>query len=85
MRKNIARLRLLLFAFVLAAAALLASAPGARACSGDWCGCYIEEQACISGNCSGPTDTRCILQCRAVGRACEKGCCGGGYDGPIDY
>jgi hypothetical protein len=78
MRKHIVRLRFMLFALVLAAGGVLAFQPGARAwCSGDLCGCYIEEQLCIQDFCGGgPTPPMdCVLACRREAKKCEKACC----------
>lgn len=73
------RKKLLLLLMLVTLLASLASPGGARACSGDDCGCYIYAEECRY-DCQQEEPAAyyaCVRGCNRANLQCAKACCGG--------
>lgn len=81
------RKKLLLLLMMVTLLVSLSQTGGARACSGDSCGCGYDTQACIDECAYGPPAyyNACRHECIRASVRCAIECCGGGGGGPMEF
>ena len=81
------RKKLLLLLMLVTLLVSLSQPGGARACSGDGCGCGIDATQCHYECQFEPVEFQqpCRHACIAESVRCARACCGGGGGGPLVF